>query len=160
VAYVQHCPGNLHGRLPGFTETTFMVAVQPDLTIEMPTPRFAFFVLNIGADSALFTSNESQTLKLPVTTFEGLKVAVDRDERGVHLADAQGPLMRLRSTHPAPEFHARSSGVSSSLRRRGSSTLASGIGRAMNSSTSARRRRRAYRTPTSSAWRPATATCR
>ena len=42
--------GNLDGSWPAFHELTAMIVVQPDLSIDMPMPKFAFYVPKIIAN--------------------------------------------------------------------------------------------------------------
>src|SRR5262245_6173105 len=43
VGYVDWLPGNNEGRWPAFLELTIMVLVHPDLSLEMPTPRYSYY---------------------------------------------------------------------------------------------------------------------
>src|SRR5262249_30290128 len=75
---------------------------QPDLTLDMPMPRFAFYVLGAGADSAEFMANEERTLKLSTHVLPTLAYEADLSIPAVALGDDDGPLFTLRNTHPAP----------------------------------------------------------
>jgi hypothetical protein len=81
------------------------VVVQSDLSIDMPTPKFSFFVWNINADLADFLAVEPAALHLPTTHLPDLSVDFDPDRYAVSLTDGDGrPVASLRNTHPRPSY--------------------------------------------------------
>lgn len=88
----------------GFDEAVFVVAVAPDLSMEMPTPRFSFFAFNVYTDSPDFVAYEAKNIHTPAQVRPGFQVRFRDDGLGVEVRDDSGPIAVMNNTHPAPSF--------------------------------------------------------
>jgi hypothetical protein len=95
---------------PPFHELVAALHVQPDLSVHMPVPRFAFFAISVYSDSPDFVAQEGRLLFTPTEHRPDLVVEWSDDATAVDVSDARGPIVTLQNTHPAPtytptEFH-------------------------------------------------------
>jgi hypothetical protein len=106
LGYNDYNPGNIiYGEAQNqFFEITRFVLVQPDLSIDMPMPRFAFFVLQIGSNNAAFIRQEIEKLHLPSFYSPSLIVETDEPKFNAWAKDNTGDIQHYLNTHPAPYF--------------------------------------------------------
>jgi hypothetical protein len=104
LACLRYFPGNFGPDSGNFYELVLLSPVMADLTVEMPTPWFAFLPLNIGSDSHDFVRHDGEVLRLPTRHMPGLELSFDPDGLGVRAEDDEGPIFELRNTLPEPRF--------------------------------------------------------
>lgn len=102
--WVDYHPGNFGAGSQGFNELIALIHVPPDLSIDMPVPKMAYYVVNVGTDSPDFVEREKDTVRTPAHLLPELQVKPDADGLGVTIGDARGTLGRIRNTHDAPKF--------------------------------------------------------
>lgn len=106
LGYNDYNPGNLiNGEpQPAFLEITRFFWVQPDLSVDMPIPRFTFFVDRIASNNHSFIKQEIELLHLPTYETPSLRVETNEDKKEARAFDDQGPIQDLINTHPAPTY--------------------------------------------------------
>ncbi len=92
-------PGNL-GYLPAHYEINGMIAVQPDLSRNMPSPKFCFNCLVIASENEAFLQHTKEVDKMPTYLSEGLKIDYTDDPVKVTATDNNGFILRLENTQP------------------------------------------------------------
>lgn len=95
--------GNLDGSWPAFHELTAMIVVQPDLSIDMPMPKFAFYVPKIIANWSGFVENERRVLHLP-TEYTPLEVGKGEGLIDLRATDGKDLIFEFRNTNPQLAF--------------------------------------------------------
>lgn len=106
LGYNDYRPGNMIAGepQPQFVEITRFFVVQPDLSVDMPLPRFTFFVDRIGSDNPAFIKQERALLHLPTYLNPTLKVETNAARTNAIASDDAGPIQSLINTHPAPVY--------------------------------------------------------
>jgi hypothetical protein len=89
---------------PSFVEITRLFLVQPDLAINMPIPRFTFFVDRIGSNNRMFVDQEISMLHVPSYYSPSLEVDVDQVTLCARARDDQGMIQEYINTHPKPIY--------------------------------------------------------
>jgi hypothetical protein len=91
--------GNLDGTWPSFHELTAFIVVQPDLSVDMPMPKFAFYVTRIIANWHAFVKNDQRVLHLPIE-----HTPLELDKRNypntLRATDGKDLLFEFNNTHP------------------------------------------------------------
>ncbi len=107
LGYNDYYPGNLINGIeqPRFDEVTRFFMVQPDLSIDMPMPRFTFFVHRIGSNNQNFIDQEISRLHLPSFYAEDLIVETHSDKTGGMARTAGGPIQEWKNTNPDPRYY-------------------------------------------------------
>lgn len=104
----QRAPAGNLGQLPPFMELDWTIAVQPDLSRDMPTPRFAFAQGAMVSECADFAEHAFQVDKLISAHLPSLRGTFDDEAMSVAFVDDSGPILSMSSTHTmAPVFHER-----------------------------------------------------
>lgn len=102
-SYNHYAPGNIiYGEeQPIFYELTRSIVVQPDLSIDMPIPRFAFFVDRIASNNKIFVKHEFEKLNLPAYYSPTLKVGME-NLLGHHIivSDEHGKIREMVNSNP------------------------------------------------------------
>jgi hypothetical protein len=101
VGYMRLHAGHLGG-LPEFDEITFSIQVGADLSLDMPTPRFALFDFRIGSGCEQFLEFENTHQELNGYFSSSLIATLNETQDEVSVQDGHGPIFVLRNTHPAP----------------------------------------------------------
>jgi hypothetical protein len=101
VGYMRLHAGQLGG-LPEFDEITFSIQVGADLSLDMPTPRFALFDFRIGSNCEEFLQFEDTHQQLNGYFSNSLLATVNQEQTQVSIRDNDGPIFILRNTHPSP----------------------------------------------------------
>jgi hypothetical protein len=106
LGYNDYLPGNtISGESqPEFVEITRFFVVQPDLSVDMPLPRFTFFVDRIGSNNPVFVQQEKALLHLPTYLNTTMKVETNEARTNAIAIDDRGPIQSLINTHPAPMY--------------------------------------------------------
>lgn len=91
---------------PAFNEIVTAVHVQPDLSVKMPVPRFTIQAVSVYSDSPEFVEQEGRILFTPTELVPSLTVSFTEDGLGADVADARGPILRLRNTNDDTDFTA------------------------------------------------------
>lgn len=91
---------------PRFYELVTALHVQPDLSVDMPVPRFSIQATTVYSDSPEFVEQEGRVLYTPTELVPSLTVAYTPDGLGVDVADERGPILRLRNTSDTTDFTA------------------------------------------------------
>lgn len=104
--------GNLEGTLPVFVEANCGILVQPRLSIGLPPPRFAIYVLYIASNTNAFVQHATNVDKMPVYEASNLQWRISPDGQRVEAWDDFGPMFTLQNTQPNPvyttgDFHAQ-----------------------------------------------------
>ena len=89
---------------PEFLEMVVTVAVQPDLSIDMPVPRFCMYPISVLSDSPDFVAQEGRLLHTPTELVSNLKMAYSADGSSCTIADGDQPIVSMINTHPAPPY--------------------------------------------------------
>ncbi|MDB4960396.1 MAG: hypothetical protein JWP01_395 [Myxococcales bacterium] len=87
-----------------FLEMVLTVAVQPDLSIDMPVPRFCMHAISVISDSPEFVEQEGHLLYTPTELVPGLRMEFSEDGGGVDIYDGTTPMVMCRNTHPNPPY--------------------------------------------------------
>lgn len=99
--------GNL-GRLPALVEINWFVLLEPDLSLPMPTARFAMLTGRVASDCPAFLDHCERADKLPVYRSRGLRVEHDPAASAYRAEDEHGPIFSMRSTFTGtPRFEPR-----------------------------------------------------
>lgn len=95
-------PGNtIAGQTqPAFFEVTRFIMVHPDLGVDMPIPRFTFFVHRIGSNNPAFIEQERSALHLPSWYSPSLEVEPADQHLGATVRDKDGIVQTFRNTNP------------------------------------------------------------
>lgn len=106
LGYNDYNPGNLIDGItqPAFVEITRFFIVQPDLSIDMPMPRFTFFVDRIASDNSAFIQQEMDVLHLPTYFSPSLTVETNDGRTNAFAKDEFGSIQSLINTHPSPVY--------------------------------------------------------
>ncbi|MCG8331298.1 MAG: hypothetical protein MI974_26645 [Chitinophagales bacterium] len=106
LGYNHYNPGNIIYGEPQdtFFEITRFILVQPDLSVDMPMPRFAFYVLQIGSNNKAFIDQEIEKLHLPSYYSPSLVVETDEPKLNAWAKDNDGAIQNYLNTHPKPYF--------------------------------------------------------
>lgn len=104
VSWLRYQDGNLGGTIKGFDELVLMIVVPSDLSVDMPTPKFSFYALNIMANEIAFVEHERVQLNLPAHLDTSL-TCIRNGDHDFALTTAEGPIFRLAGSHPEPVFH-------------------------------------------------------
>lgn len=105
VGYVAWSAGNWEPHWPAINEVSVLLIVQPDLSVAMPIPKFAFFAINICADFKEFLETEPVQLHLP-TCYSPMTANFRASPYGVDVTSPTGPVVELRNTQPEPRYAA------------------------------------------------------
>lgn len=89
--------GAVGGKMPGIVEATVGVLVQPNLSIAMPLPRFAVYVIYVTSSCQEFMQYANEVDKMPVYEAKNLKCVISEDF-SVFVSDDRGPMFELRNT--------------------------------------------------------------
>jgi hypothetical protein len=87
-----------------FLEIVLTAAVQPDLSLAMPVPRFCMHAISVYSDSPEFVNQEAELLFTPTELVPKLRFAFSPDDSGADIYDGDTPILSMKNTHPAPEF--------------------------------------------------------
>jgi len=104
--YNDYNPGNvIYGRVqPRFDEITRVFIVQPNLSIDMPLPRFTFFMHRISSNNQDFIDQEVEKLHLPVYYTPSMRAATNDAKTEVKISDDYGDIEALINAHPHPVY--------------------------------------------------------
>ena len=102
LGFNDYNPGNqIYGQAqPAFCEVTRFVMVHPDLAIDMPIPRFTFFVHRIGSNNETFIRQEIEKLHLPSWHSPTLRVESSEDHLSAIARDRDGIVQTYHNTNP------------------------------------------------------------
>lgn len=106
VIHARYVPGTL-GESAMFDEVVCSVVVQPDLSLDMPTPRQTLCVLDVLSNSQSFVRTKIPTLRMPVRYEPSLRASVAEDRLGTEVSDDHGPIFALRCGESAPRYKDR-----------------------------------------------------
>jgi hypothetical protein len=84
-----------------FHEAVFAATVQPDLSIEMPMPRFSMFAIRVISDSTEFCHSEGSSIFTPTHHVPGFRTEFSADGTSCSLFDHDQPIAICRNTAPA-----------------------------------------------------------
>lgn len=104
VGILRYQEGHFGPGSPAFSEVVSAAHVNPDLSFDMPTPRFTFASLVVTADSPEFVEQEARLIFTPTRLVPSLRLEFSPDGLGVDASDDHGPIVSLRNTHPDPVF--------------------------------------------------------
>ena len=83
-----------------FDEAVFAAAVQPDLSIAMPPPRFTMYAIRVISDSTEFCSQEASTIFTPTNYVPGFRIAFSEDGKSCDMFDGDAPIAACKNTAP------------------------------------------------------------
>ena len=106
MGYNDYYPGNIiYGEpQPEFIEITRMFMVQPDLSIDMPLPRFTFYMHQIASNNPTFIKQEIETLHLPSYYAPTMVAKTNEAKTDLFVSDKDGKIRELLNTHPNPTY--------------------------------------------------------
>jgi len=83
-----------------FYEAVFAATVQPDLSIDMPVPRFSMFAMKVISDSQEFCHSEATTIFTPTNHVPGFRIEFDEAGSSCVLWDGDARICECRNTAP------------------------------------------------------------
>ncbi|MCB9690130.1 MAG: hypothetical protein H6735_34125 [Alphaproteobacteria bacterium] len=89
---------------PAFDEAVAAIHVAPDLSLAGPAPRYSFYATTVWSESMDFIEQDGRLLNTPCKHVPSMRHHFDPDGLGVTIVDANGPIARMRNTHPNPVF--------------------------------------------------------
>ncbi len=98
VSALSYAGGNFGSDSPPFSEVVAVISVPPDLSWEMPIPRFSFFPINIYSDSQDFVDGEAEGIQTPTSLVKSLNVSFHPDGMGVSISDDRGKIAEFTNT--------------------------------------------------------------
>ena len=104
VGCLRYATGQFGAGSPEFNEVVTAVQVQPDLSLKMPQPRFAFYTVAMWSDCADFVTHEARHTFTPTSHAPSLRLAFSPDGLGVEASAAGEPILSVRSTAPLTQF--------------------------------------------------------
>jgi hypothetical protein len=87
-----------------FYEAVFAAAVQPDLSLAMPVPRFAMAAIKVISDSTEFCSAEAYTIFTPTHHVPGFRIEFSPDGTSCQMFDGDYRFADCRNTAPETPF--------------------------------------------------------
>lgn len=72
-----------------------LIAVDPDYSIKMATPRFCFFTLSVSTTDAGFNAHTDRVNKYPIYESPDLTIQIDHDHYTAYAADTDGPIFEI-----------------------------------------------------------------
>jgi hypothetical protein len=98
------CAGNL-GELPEVREVYWILFVHPQLSVPMPTPRFAAAPMLLTATDPTFIARARALDHLDSLPWSSsLEIEIDRAGLRARAGDAHGPIVELWNVHEQPNF--------------------------------------------------------
>lgn len=92
---------------PEFYEAVFTVAVQPDLSVEMPMPRFCMHAVSVISDSEDFCAQEHRLLHTPTELVPDLTMDFTADGTSCVIKDGDKPIIEMTNTNPVIAFETK-----------------------------------------------------
>jgi hypothetical protein len=89
---------------PEFYELVFAAAVQPNLGIAMPVPRYCMHGVSIFSNSKPFIDDECKLLFSSSEYVPGLRFEISEDGTSCDVFEGDRPIVRCKNTNPAPTF--------------------------------------------------------
>jgi hypothetical protein len=89
---------------PEFLEAVLTAAVQPDLSIEQPVPRFCMHAISVISESPEFVEQEGRILFTPTELVPGLRMEFSEDGASCDLYDGDEPIALCRNTGGPPAY--------------------------------------------------------
>jgi hypothetical protein len=83
-----------------FYEFTIAIAVVPNLVIDVPTPRFCFYVPRVGSNNEMFLRHEKENLFLPTYYSPTLEVEYSDNNTSILVRDKDGLIQECVNTNP------------------------------------------------------------
>lgn len=83
-----------------FFEAVFAVTVHPDLSIDMPMPRFNMFAMRVISDSREFCHSEAKTIFTPTNHVPGFRIEFDELGTSCVLYDGDQVICECKNTSP------------------------------------------------------------
>lgn len=83
-----------------FYEAVFAAAVQPDLSLDMPVPRFSMFAIKVISDSAEFCHSEATSIFTPTHHLPEFRIAFSDDGTSCEMFDGAAPIATCRNVAP------------------------------------------------------------
>ena len=98
VGALQYWPGNFGPSSPGFNELFCAICVHPDLSMQMPAPRFCFYATTVYSASADFCRVEAEHVNTPTHLVPSFHVEWSEDGSSAVASDEHGPIITIRDT--------------------------------------------------------------
>jgi hypothetical protein len=92
------------GEMTESVEMVVSVAVEPDLGIAMPLPKFSLYVANVISSSPAFVAHEREILRTPMALVPDLRMRFADDGAGVAVFDGETPIVACTNTRSPPVF--------------------------------------------------------
>ncbi len=83
---------------PEFYEMVVTAAVQPDLSLKMPMPRFCMHAISVISDSQEFVDGEGDLIKTPTVLVPKLRMEFTPDGASADVFDGDRPIITCRNT--------------------------------------------------------------
>lgn len=94
--------GGVIDGISNFQEVSWCVAVQPDLSPGIPTPKLSFVIGNVVSESLPFLEHASKIDKMPTYHSPSLRSTCDAYSFSGTFEDDDGPIVTLKSSHRMP----------------------------------------------------------
>jgi hypothetical protein len=89
---------------PEFLEAVLTAAVEPDLSIDMPVPRFCMHAISVISESPEFCEQEGRLLHTPTELVPGLRMEFSEDGASCDMFDGDQPIVLCKNTHPSVAY--------------------------------------------------------
>ncbi|MFT3691606.1 MAG: hypothetical protein QM831_00590 [Kofleriaceae bacterium] len=89
---------------PEFYEAVFTIAVQPDLSVPMPVPRFCMHAVAVISDSEDFCAQEHRLLHTPTELVPGLTMEFTADGASCIMKDGDQLIIDMKNTAGGVQF--------------------------------------------------------
>lgn len=89
---------------PEFYEMAYTIAVQPDLSVEMPMPRFCMHAVSVISDSEDFCAQEHRLLHTPTELVPGLTMDFSADGASCLIKDGDATIIEMTNTNPIVSY--------------------------------------------------------
>lgn len=94
---LQYRAGHFRPDVPEACEMVVAAMVHPDLSVDMPVPKFALQILRVITDSPVFVEQESRLVSSPMVHVPELRLAFDDSGMSVDAFDGTRPIVSCRN---------------------------------------------------------------
>jgi hypothetical protein len=96
---LRYATGHFRPDYREFLEIVFTAAVQPDLSIDMPVPRYCMYAISVYSDSPEFCDQEHRLLHTPTELIPNLRCEFSDDDTRCDVFDGDQPIAHIRNTN-------------------------------------------------------------
>ena len=104
VECLHYHAGHFRPDHPESYEMVVAALVHPDLSLDMPLPKFSLQILNVVTDSRDFVARESELLGSPMKLLPGLHMQFTADGTSVDVTDGDRPVVGCKNIDRPPRY--------------------------------------------------------